>query len=103
MLIPSIDLKGGAVVQLVQGERLAVRDDDVFGWVRRVEKFPKVQGIDLHAAMGTGDNLSLVRQIAPRLSCRVGGGLRTVARARDVLDAAPAAIIARSALLTDGA
>src|SRR5436853_224842 len=59
MLIPSIDLQDGAVVQLVQGERLAIRDDDVFGWVRRFEKFPKVQVIDLDAAMGRGDNLAL--------------------------------------------
>ena len=64
MLIPSIDLKGGAVVQLVQGEKLAIRDEDVFRWVRRFEAFPKVQVIDLDAAMGSGDNLPLVRQIA---------------------------------------
>ena len=66
MLIPSIDLKGGAVVQLVQGERLAIKDDDVFRWVRRFAHFPKVQVIDLDAAMGTGDNLALVRQVAGR-------------------------------------
>jgi phosphoribosylformimino-5-aminoimidazole carboxamide ribotide isomerase len=52
MLIPAIDLKGGAVVQLVQGERLAIKDDDVFRWVKRFERFPKVQVIDLDAAMG---------------------------------------------------
>ena len=84
MLIPSIDLKDGAVVQLVQGERLAIRDDDVFRWVRRFERFPKVQVIDLDGAMASGDNLALVRQIAGVLSCRVGGGIRTVARAQDV-------------------
>src|SRR6185295_3016660 len=50
MLIPSIDLKDGAVVQLVQGECLAIRDEDVFRWVRRFERFPKVQVIDLDAA-----------------------------------------------------
>ena len=82
MLIPSIDLKDGAVVQLVQGERLAIRDDDVFAWVRRFARFPKVQVIDLDAAMGSGDNLALVRQIAGRSSCRVGGGIRTIERAR---------------------
>lgn len=103
MLIPSIDLKGGAVVQLVQGERLAVRDDDVFRWVRRFERFPKVQVIDLDAAMGTGDNLSLVSAIASALSCRVGGGIRTIARAREVLDAGAHAIIAGSSLFKDGA
>jgi len=64
MLIPSIDLQGGAVVQLVQGERLAIRDDDVFKWVRRFERFPKVQVIDLDAATGAGDNLAIVRQLA---------------------------------------
>jgi phosphoribosylformimino-5-aminoimidazole carboxamide ribotide isomerase len=102
MLIPSIDIKGGAVVQLVQGERLAIRDDDVFAWVRRFEKFPKVQVIDLDAAMGNGDNLDLVRQIAGLLTCRVGGGVRTVDRARDILTAGARAVIVGSSLFKDG-
>ena len=102
MLIPSIDLKGGAVVQLVQGERLAIRDEDVFRWVRRFERFPKVQVIDLDAAMGSGDNLAIVRQIAAALSCRVGGGIRTIARAEEVLAAGALQIIAGSALFKDG-
>jgi phosphoribosylformimino-5-aminoimidazole carboxamide ribotide isomerase len=103
MLIPSIDLKDGAVVQLVQGERLAIKDDDVFRWVRRFEHFPKVQVIDLDAAMGSGDNLEIVRQIAGALSCRVGGGIRTVDRAREVLDSGARQIIAGSALFRNGA
>jgi phosphoribosylformimino-5-aminoimidazole carboxamide ribotide isomerase len=102
MLIPSIDLQNGAVVQLVQGERLAIRDDDIFKWVRKFERFPKVQVIDLDAAMGRGDNLEIVRQIAPALSCRVGGGIRTVERAKDVLAAGAKKIIASSALFKDG-
>jgi len=103
MLIPSIDLKDGAVVQLVQGERLAIKDPHVFRWVRKFEKYPKVQVIDLDAAMGKGDNLDLVRQIAGSLSCRVGGGIRTVGRARDVLAAGAQQIIAGSSLFKDGA
>jgi phosphoribosylformimino-5-aminoimidazole carboxamide ribotide isomerase len=102
MLIPSIDLKGGAVVQLVQGEKLAIRDDDVQKWVRRFAAFPKVQVIDLDAAMGSGDNLVLVRQIAGALACRVGGGIRSVDRARDVLEAGAQHIIAGSSLFRDG-
>jgi len=98
MLIPSIDLKGGAVVQLVQGERLAIRDENVFRWVQRFTGFPKVQVIDLDAAMGLGDNLNLVREIAGRLPVRVGGGIRSVERARDVLAAGAQHIIAGSAL-----
>jgi phosphoribosylformimino-5-aminoimidazole carboxamide ribotide isomerase len=102
MLIPSIDLKGGAVVQLVQGERLAIKDEDVFRWVRRFERFPKVQVIDLDAAMDSGDNIAIVRQIAGALSCRVGGGIRTLERAQDVLAAGAHQIIAGSALFKGG-
>ena len=102
MLIPAIDLKDGAVVQLVQGEKLAIRDADVDKWVTRFAHYPKVQVIDLDAAMGTGDNLAIVRRIAPRLNCRVGGGIRKVARAQDILAAGAQQIIAGSALFKDG-
>lgn len=89
-------------MQLVQGERLAIRDADVSAWVRRFEGFPKVQVIDLDAAMSQGDNLALVRSIAGTLRCRVGGGIRTVERARELLDAGAEQIIAGSALFKDG-
>jgi phosphoribosylformimino-5-aminoimidazole carboxamide ribotide isomerase len=102
MLIPAIDLKGGAVVQLIQGERLALSDTDIFRWVTRFERFPKVQVIDLDAAMGLGDNLAIVRQIAQRLSCRVGGGIRSVERAQDILGAGAQQVIAGSAMFKDG-
>jgi phosphoribosylformimino-5-aminoimidazole carboxamide ribotide isomerase len=102
MLIPAIDLKDGAVVQLLQGERLAIRDDDVDKWVKRFARFPKVQVIDLDAAMGHGDNLAIVRRIAGQLTCRVGGGVRTVERAQDILAAGARAVIAGSALFRNG-
>lgn len=102
MLIPAIDLKDGAVVQLVQGERLAIRDDDINKWVTRFARFPKVQVIDLDAAMGKGDNLAIVRRIAGQLTCRVGGGVRTVERAQDILAAGATAVIAGSALFRNG-
>ena len=104
MLIPSIDLLGGRVVQLVQGrsDRAAVTSDDVGGWVRRFRRFPQVQVIDLDAAMDSGTNDALVRTIAPQLACRVGGGIRTVARARDVLGYGAAAVIVGSSLFRDG-
>src|SRR5215212_2912221 len=102
MLIPAIDLKDGAGVQLIQGERLAIRDDDVFRWVKRFERFPRVQVIDLDAAMGSGDNLEIVRQIAGALSCRVGGGIRTVERAAEIIAAGARQIIAGSSLFADG-
>lgn len=102
MLVPSIDLKGGQVVQLVQGERLALATDDVEAWVRKFQGFPRVQLIDLDAAMGAGDNDALVRRVAPRLPCRVGGGIRTIDRAREVLGYGAAAVIVGSSLFRNG-
>ena len=102
MLIPAIDLKDGAVVQLIQGEKLAIRDEDIEKWVKRFERFPKVQIIDLDAAMGAATTSSIVRHIAPRLTCRVGGGIRTVARAREILAAGAQQIIAGSSLFKNG-
>ena len=103
MLIPSIDLKGGQVVQLIQGARPAIASDDIDAWVEKFAGFPRVQLIDLDAAMGSGTNDGLVRAIAPRLPCRVGGGIRTIDRARDVLGYGAAAIIVGSSLFRDGA
>ncbi len=102
MLIPSIDLKGGQVVQLIQGERPAIASDDIDGWVRKFQDFPRVQVIDLDAAMESGDNDALVRSIAPRLTCRVGGGIRTIERARTVLGYGASAVIVGSSLFRDG-
>ena len=102
MLIPSIDLQDGAVVQLVQGERLAIRDDDVDRWVRRFAGFAKVQVIDLDAAMNKGDNLAIVRRIAGALACRVGGGIRTIDRACEVLASGARQVIVGSSLFKDG-
>ncbi len=104
MLIPSIDLMGGQVVQLVQGrrDRTAVASDDIDAWVRRFQRFPRVQLIDLDAALGSGTNDALVRTIAPRLPCRVGGGIRTADRAREVLGYGARAVIVGSSLFRSG-
>jgi phosphoribosylformimino-5-aminoimidazole carboxamide ribotide isomerase len=100
MLIPSIDLKGGKVVQLVQGERTVIEDADLDYWIARFEGFPVVQLIDLDAAMGAGDNDALVARVMSRLPCQVGGGIRTPDRARRLIDAGARRVIAGSALFT---
>ena len=61
MLIPSIDLQGGHVVQLVQGERLAIEAPDPEPWITKFARFPRVQLIDLDAAKGQGDTAALAR------------------------------------------
>jgi phosphoribosylformimino-5-aminoimidazole carboxamide ribotide isomerase len=67
MLIPSIDLMGGKIVQLEQGSRKALEFDNFDEWVERFSKYSLVQLIDLDAAMGRGNNGDLVRELA-RLS-----------------------------------
>lgn len=98
MLIPSIDLMGGRIVQLEQGERLRIETDDIDGWIRRFSAFPIVQLIDLDAAVGRGDNSALVRSLCRALPCQVGGGIRSVGRARELLDAGAIRVIVGSAL-----
>ena len=102
MLIPSIDLKGGQVVQLIQGERLAMASNDIFAWVRKFEGYPKVQLIDLDGAFGSGANDDLVRLISAQLPCRVGGGIRSIERAQQVLGYGATAAILGSSLFKDG-
>ena len=93
---------GGRVVQLIQGERPALESDDIDAWVRKFQDFPRVQLIDLDAAMGTGANDRLVRNIARQLPCRVGGGIRTVDRAAEVLGYGATAVIVGSSLFRAG-
>ncbi len=102
MLIPSIDLRGGKVVQLVQGERLALEDADLDKWIARFAAFPKLQLIDLDAAIGTGSNDGLVRHVCAARACRVGGGIRTIERARAVLDAGATHVIVGSSFFRAG-
>ena len=98
MLIPSIDLRNRKVVQLVQGERLALEDADLDGWIGRFSAFPKLQLIDLDAAIGTGNNDDLVRYVCGQRACRVGGGIGSIERARSVLGQGATHVIVGSSL-----
>jgi len=98
MLVPSIDLMGGQVVQLEQGKTLVLASDDLDGWIARFARFPIVQLIDLDAAMRRGDNEALVRRVATSLPCQVGGGVRSVARATELIAAGARRVIVGSAL-----
>src|SRR6202046_1974139 len=98
MLIPSIDLMGGRIVQLVQGEKLKLAFDDFEYWIERFSKYPVVQLIDLDAAMRQGENRSLIEMVCKRLPCQVGGGLKTAADGRALLDAGAKRVIYGSSL-----
>ncbi|MFZ0799594.1 MAG: HisA/HisF-related TIM barrel protein [Terriglobales bacterium] len=102
MLIPSIDLMGGKIVQLVQGEKKKLEFNNFDYWIDRFSKYSIVQLIDLDAARDAGDNRPLVKQIVGRLNCQVGGGIRTLKTAQELLNLGARKVIIGSALLTDG-
>jgi phosphoribosylformimino-5-aminoimidazole carboxamide ribotide isomerase len=98
MLIPSIDLMNGRIVQLVQGETLKLAFDDFEYWIDRFSNYPLVQLIDLDAAMRQGSNRTLIEQICKRLPCQVGGGLKTAADGQALLEAGAQRVIYGSSL-----
>ena len=90
MLIPCIDLQGGQAVQLVHGRKRELAVADVFGLLKRFRSYPWLHLIDLDAAVGTGDNNALARELCLearkrfKFKVRIGGGIRTVARAEGI-------------------
>ena len=102
MLIPSIDLMGGKIVQLVQGERKQLEFDDFEEWIARFSSFPLVQLIDLDAAMGSGHNRELARKFIGRLPCQVGGGIRSIEAAEQTLALGARRVILGSSLIRKG-
>ena len=102
MLIPSIDLMEGKIVQLVQGSRKALEFTDLQEWIDRFSKYPLVQLIDLDAAIGRGNNRTIIGDIARQLPCQVGGGIRSIEQAHSMLDLGAKRVIFGSALISNG-
>jgi phosphoribosylformimino-5-aminoimidazole carboxamide ribotide isomerase len=104
VIIPCIDLQDGQAVQLVHGRKRRLAVADVFGLLDRFREYPLLHVIDLDAAMGRGSNARLVRELCRRapMRVRVGGGIRTAARAARLLDAGAEKIIVGSAAFRDG-
>lgn len=77
---------GGKVVQLVQGREKALEGDAPLAMLDKFAAFPQIQVIDLDAAIGSGSNDGLVKLLASRAVCRIGGGVRSVERARVLIE-----------------
>lgn len=105
MVIPCIDLMGNKVVQLVQGreDSKVLELPDALAVLARFHDFPQVQVIDLDAAMGRPAQAGIVQQLCARKPCRVGGGIRSVARAQQVIHhGAVKVIVGSSAFNAEG-
>jgi len=101
MIFPCIDLMDGKVVQLVQGRDKALEGDAPLEMLRRFAAFPEIQVIDLNAAMGTGSNDELVSLLAAHARTRVGGGVRSVDRARALVDQGAHKVIVGTAVFSE--
>lgn len=108
MLIPCIDLQNGRAVQLVHGRRRELAVVDVFGLLERFKEYAWLHVIDLDAAMRKGENNELVEELCKRaktkykMNVRVGGGIRTVARAERLVKIGAAQVILGSAVFREG-
>jgi len=102
MLIPSIDLMDGKAVQLRAGrERVLTSDRDPIELAEEFNRFGEVAVIDLDAAMEKGDNLALIKRMCRVADLRVGGGVRDLKRASELLRAGARKIIVGTAASPD--
>lgn len=97
MIIPCIDLMDGKVVQLIQGRKKALEGEPPLEMLQRFAAFPVIQVIDLDAAIGSGSNDDIVRDLAARAVTRVGGGVRSVERAQKLVECGASRVIVGTA------
>ena len=108
MLIPCIDLQKGVAVQLIHGRKRELAVADVFGLLEKFAKYTWLHVIDLDAATGEETNGALVQELCARASkdlgmkVRVGGGIRTVPRAQEIVRWGADQIIIGSAVFQKG-
>ena len=103
MVISSIDLKNGHVVQLKNGKELVLQRDDADALIRQFNLYGEVAIIDLDAALGNVDakgktaNTQILQKLLHQGNVRTGGGIRTVKRARELISLGAEKVIIGSA------
>ena len=108
MLIPCIDLQQGQAVQLVHGRERELAIADAMSLLVKFKQYEWLHVIDLDAAMGNGSNSELARRLCQEatnrfgMKVRVGGGIRSVRRAGEIIKWGAHQIIIGSAAFKNG-
>lgn len=103
MVIASIDMKDGHVVQLKNGKDLMLQRDDADNLINDFNKFGEVAIIDLDQALrntdakGNTKNTELLKSLLRKGNVRVGGGIRDVKKARELISLGAEKVIIGSA------
>ncbi len=103
MVIASIDMKDGHVVQLKNGKDLMLQRDDADALINGFNKYGEVAVIDLDAAMGNTNekgntpNTELLKSLLRKGNVRTGGGIRSVKKARELISLGAEKVIIGSA------
>ena len=102
VVVPALDLKSGRAVRLLRGElareQVYARDqDEVVALALEMAQAGarRLHVVDLDAAVGSGDNRSLVRRLVEEagLEVQVAGGVRSEQSASEWLSAGAAAVV----------
>ena len=93
MIIPSIDIMNGKIVQLKQGEEKVYENENIEDVVNQYRIFPQINVIDLDSAMNKGSNKELIKKICKELNCNVGGGVRSTELAKEYIEAGANSVI----------
>jgi len=96
MVIASIDIQNGKVVQLKQGAELVLQRDNADELIKDFDRYGEVAVIDLDAAMGKGCNIEMIKPLLRKAECRVGGGIRTSQQAKELVSLGARKIIVGS-------
>ena len=67
MIIPSIDIMDGKVVQLKQEKEKVYENEDIESVIEQYKIFPEINVIDLNSAMGNGENKELIKKYVRKL------------------------------------
>jgi len=102
MLISSIDLMNGKAVQLKQGRELVLEFENPVEIGNEFGRFGKIAVIDLDAAFEKGSNTEIIREICKTNECSVGGGIRTVEKAKELFSFGASEIILGSGIFRNG-